>query len=557
MATRNSARRVAATRTAGAGSWRVPMAGVIAVACMCFVMSGSAQANSSNPTGLCNWLDSGFWKSNDETRPRERRQRIEACIQAGADPSLEDKFGNNILHLAIKFDAKNFRIIDILRLHIDVNNQNHLGMAPLHIAACCGTRRSVERLIEFGAQVDIEDNKGDTPLHYSARDSNISTGSALLRNGADPNATNDEDRSPLHFLARQKSPKSKNYIHRLMELGANPNLVDKYGRTPLHHASMAHSERNVKYLLDKGADPSMEDALGVRPVWYAEPDTRTHKFLVDSESDVGNPPSGDFDLYCNWFGSDFWRGPVKDKLGACRARRYALDSRDDEGWTALHFAALYERSGNRTLFKMLVEGGIDVNTPGRHGTTPLHIAAARSWSSGTRALIELGADVNALDNQGFTALQAAVSRGDDVTVKALLTAGAIPTIGNLATPAQLACSRLDRSSRRESLETIIRMLNGRIGEPISCEVACTTREKIAADAANITLSGFLGCLIGGGIGFFAGSVTLPGVGTVKGIYAGCVAGASIASREKLVDEIKQWPSDRCELDIWAGYDAKF
>lgn len=485
-------------------------------------------------------------------KPRERRQKIEACIRAGADPSLEDNLGNSLLHLAIKFDGKNFRIIDMLKSHIDMDTQNHLGVAPLHVAACCGTRRSVERLIEFGAQVDIRDNKGNTPLHYSARDLNKSTASALLRKGADPNATNDEDQSPLHFVALQKSPKSKNYIHLLMGLGADPNLVDKENRTPLHYASIEHSERNLKYLLDKGADSSIEDAFGFRPVGYAEPDTRTHKFLVDSETDARNPPSGDFDLDCDWFGPDFWRGPVKDKLGACRARRYALDSRDEEGSTALHFAALHERSGNRTLFKMLIEGGIDVNTPNRQGTTPLHVAAVRGRGAGVKILIELGADVNALDNEGFTALQSAMSWGNNTNVKALLMAGANPNLGDRATPVQLACILLERSSRQESAETIIRMLSDRIGKPILCEEACTTKEKIISGVKNVSLSGFTGCLVIGGIVGGIGSLVLPGIGTVAGYELGCAAGAALGSALKLLDTIEKWPSGRCELDFGTG-----
>ena len=554
-------RRAFASRVrTGLGSRRAfRTAGIIAVACICFAISQSAQSNSSNSTGLCNWLDSEFWKSDDEMRPRERRQKIEACIRAGTDPSLEDNLGNSLLHLAIRLDGKNFKIIDMLRSHIDIDTQNHLGVAPLHVAACCGTRRSVERLIEFGAQVDIRDNRGNTPLHYSARDLNKSTASALLRKGADPNATNDEDQSPLHFVALQKSPKSKNYIYLLMGLGADPNLVDKEDRTPLHYASIEHSERNLKYLLDKGADPSIEDAFGFRPGGYAEPDTRTHKFLVDSETDARNPPSGDFDLDCDWFGPDFWRGPVKDKLGACRARRYALDSRDEEGSTALHFAAFHERSGNRTLFKMLIEGGIDVNTPNRQGTTPLHVAAVRGWGAGVKILIELGADVNALDNEGFTALQAAVSRGSNTNVKALLMAGANPNLGDPEKLAQLACIRLGRSSQQESAETIFRMLSDRIGEPILCEEACTTRKKIMVGAKNVSLSGLVGCFIGGIIGSLGGSLILPVIGTVAGYKLGCAGGAALGSARKLSDTIEQWPSGRCELDFRTGgnYHAKF
>jgi len=54
---------------------------------------------------------------------------------------------------------------------------------------------------------------------------------------------------------------------------------DGYNNTPLHEAAIWGREDLVQYLLEKGADPKVEDKYGRTPLYWAE--KRGHKPIVE------------------------------------------------------------------------------------------------------------------------------------------------------------------------------------------------------------------------------------------------------------------------------------
>ena len=57
---------------------------------------------------------------------------------------------------------------------------------------------------------------------------------------------------------------------------------------------------------------------------------------------------------------------------------------------------------DRLLVRLILSRGADIATTGRHGQTPLHLAARNSHVEVARVLIEGGADVHAVDDHGRT-----------------------------------------------------------------------------------------------------------------------------------------------------------
>ncbi|MEN6426655.1 MAG: ankyrin repeat domain-containing protein [Phycisphaerales bacterium] len=108
-----------------------------------------------------------------------------------------------------------------------------------------------------------------------------------------------------------------------------------------------------------------------------------------------------------------------------------VNSRDREGYTALHHAA---RQAHQELVKLLIEKGAEVNVvAGAGGETPLHAAVVCVYrdpvvkvgeKSVVRLLAAAGADLNAADADGATPLHRATSLGNARAVKHLLAAGA-------------------------------------------------------------------------------------------------------------------------------------
>eukprot|EP00960_Hanusia_phi_P039921 754145-Hanusia_phi.AAC.1 len=76
-----------------------------------------------------------------------------------------------------------------------------------------------------------------------------------------------------------------------------------------------------------------------------------------------------------------------------------------EGWVHVMLKAA-ERGYDGTV-RELVNLGLSVNSQGRHGQTPLHVAAAFGRLTVLNSLCDLGADVNAVDMLGWTPLHQA------------------------------------------------------------------------------------------------------------------------------------------------------
>ena len=70
--------------------------------------------------------------------------------------------------------------------------------------------------------------------------------------------------------------------------------------------------------------------------------------------------------------------------------------------TALGMAAAF---GKTDVAKALIEGGADLDTRNKDGSTPLHAAAFLCYPEIVQALVDKGADKNARNNSGGTALE--------------------------------------------------------------------------------------------------------------------------------------------------------
>jgi ankyrin repeat protein len=128
----------------------------------------------------------------------------------------------------------------------------------LHFAALKGDHHIVTRLLEIGADVDIQDKHGRTPLHHAASGGYENTVIVLLWNGADVDIQDKHGRTPLHHAA---SGGYKNTVIVLLQNGAD-DIQDEHGRTALHHAASGGYENTVIVLLQNGADVDIQDKHG-------------------------------------------------------------------------------------------------------------------------------------------------------------------------------------------------------------------------------------------------------------------------------------------------------
>ena len=87
-----------------------------------------------------------------------------------------------------------------------------------------------------------------------------------------------------------------------------------------------------------------------------------------------------------------------------------IDEKDDEGYTALQYAAMW---GDLEATKWLIENGADVNTTDAWGSTPLMNAVYNEAGvEVVELLLKNGADKSLKDSEGKTAYDYAVENRD-------------------------------------------------------------------------------------------------------------------------------------------------
>lgn len=165
------------------------------------------------------------------------------------------------------------------------------------------------------------------------------------------------------------------------------NAKDSRGATPLMYAAAFGNAKQMKLLLESGADVNAQNTFHATALIWAGGDAVKSRMLIERGADI--------------------------------------NVRTQQGRTALMAAA--KRNGNADLVRLLLEKDADVKTP---GDTTLIPAAQSGDVEIMRLLIEGGADVNCVSPRlGDTPLMYAAAAGNVEAVRFLLAKGANPNAG--------------------------------------------------------------------------------------------------------------------------------
>ncbi|MEM6259899.1 MAG: ankyrin repeat domain-containing protein [Planctomycetota bacterium] len=123
-------------------------------------------------------------------------------------------------------------------------------------------RNMIKRLLDNGANPDIQDLNGKSPLlafitEYGTNEQIIGM---LLEAGADVNIA---DSNGQNLLFRLYKPE---LVEVLIDKGINLNHADKNGLTPLHWYVQSGRHEMVALLLQRGSDPTIEAKDGRKPI---------------------------------------------------------------------------------------------------------------------------------------------------------------------------------------------------------------------------------------------------------------------------------------------------
>ena len=173
-----------------------------------------------------------------------------------------------------KYESRNIARIQLLNDDWRADNQ---VLARAVNTFCCNAAW-VKELLQRGANADFRYGGSDwTVFHAIARKSPYGpdmaeTARLLAMRGADINASDSLGRSGFHaalnavlrdsFREERLEPSQRQYLVQLLKLGADVNVQDKDLRTPLHDTIYARFYSLSRWLLENGADVTLQDKYG-------------------------------------------------------------------------------------------------------------------------------------------------------------------------------------------------------------------------------------------------------------------------------------------------------
>jgi len=136
-----------------------------------------------------------------------------------------------------------------------VNFRGHFcGNAPLHSASYHGGYLNIICiLLEYGADINAQNNVGATPLRWATFSRNPELVCVLLEQGADPNISMHNGTTPLHRAVEMGSTQ---IVRLLLQRGADVDVVDEGGKTALRYAQEGGYNEIETLLLAHAADVS-------------------------------------------------------------------------------------------------------------------------------------------------------------------------------------------------------------------------------------------------------------------------------------------------------------
>ncbi|CAN9243504.1 unnamed protein product [Alternaria alternata] len=380
-----------------------------------------------------------------EATSEGREATVRILIDSGADVMLRCNGGKTALHKAA--EQGNYAVVRILAQHSrDMDARDSYGQTALALAAERGQEAVVETLLKNGADWRGKDNNGLTSLHAAAWGGNEAVVQLFINEGADVRAEDKNGLTALH-LAVLGGHESSSVVRILLDNGASVGAKNHKGRTALQlavsstcrrpRARESNRTREAGATVDKCSywpQPSISDlkvltsAARCRTTYKMEPgvlsdwQTLLHsmivpqlamtKILLDFGANVGS--EDDDGLTALHFAASVGSETIVRLLVESGGE---LQAKSTDGFTALHFAAA---GGHGALIQYLVGSKVDIEARSHTGLTALHFAAISGSALGVKMLAASGADLNTRDDSGLALLHDAVLRGNKDVVKILL-----------------------------------------------------------------------------------------------------------------------------------------
>ncbi|MBA0668648.1 hypothetical protein Goklo_001538 [Gossypium klotzschianum] len=282
----------------------------------------------------------------------EIREVLECSDPSRRPADSVDSHSQSLLHVAIAQSRPDIVQL-LLEFEPDIEFQSRYGLTPLEAASGCGEELIVELLLAHKASPDRFENSSRGPIHLATSGGYFEVLRLPLLKGANIDALTKDGNTALHLSVENR----------------------RRDCTPLHVAAGLGDEQMVKLLLQKGVNKDIRDKTGKTA--YDVATEHGHMKLFDALK----------------LGDNLCLAARKGEVRAIQRlilidKGIDIDSRDEDGYTALHCAV---ESGHAEVVELLVKKGADVESRTNKGVKPLQIADSLHYVGISRILIHGGA----------------------------------------------------------------------------------------------------------------------------------------------------------------------
>lgn len=252
------------------------------------------------------------------------------------------------------------------------------------------------RLLLLGVDVDAKGLNGETALH------------ALVR-----------DQGSLHLSAGASM---------LIAAGASIDARARRGWTPLMEAALLGYAEDVRWLLENGADATLQDNSG-RTIWelalgdWHHPGPHTSVFQTLVAADLALPNTAEQIALLRQ------AVPDPDAVSTLIEGGFAVSVSQTDGEPPTHAAV---RANVPASLQALLEAGAPPDHFDANGYSLTTLAAAKGADAVLAWLLDTGFDAEAVDQRGRSPMRAAIPERQLASIRVLLEAGVIPGMGDRA-----------------------------------------------------------------------------------------------------------------------------
>ncbi|XP_067652079.1 putative ankyrin repeat protein RF_0381 [Haliotis asinina] len=376
------------------------------------------------------------------------REVVQLLVTKGANMSLVDRFGINILHSAcLGGDVEVVKHV-LSQNMLDINSREQCGRTAVMLAAENGHKDVVEFLVDKGADLSLVDETADNVLHCACRGGDAGVVKYILsKNRVDINRRGLHELTPIMMARRCKhrevvelllstradgSLRYYNHINMLLsacregdmevvKFVLSQNIVDVDSRgprkkTPVMLAAQYGHKEVVKVLVENGADLSLAYDTGSNGLHLACSKGRLEvvKYII-SQNIV--------DINCRGLGKKT-AAMIAAGCGHKEVVELLVENGADlslacaSGSNILHLAC--SRGRLEVVKYILSQNIVDINSRGLKKKTPVMNAAESGHKDVVELLVEKGANLSLACDTGSNILHFTCSKGRLEVVKYIL-----------------------------------------------------------------------------------------------------------------------------------------